>query len=796
MGWLFDSVREALEVVVLYGGEVVQRLLDHRDDPVDTHVLGEVQHEPVAEHVHRVGGPGGEARHLVRVGHHLDQQHDAVHVLPRLEQPADDERLEVVEVVRVLAPNHVDVLLGELEGRRLEADVAGGVGEAEAVVDVDDVALAVQQNVPVVPVADLQEVRDDGVGGVALDEVLAGLEEVVGVDALEGLGDGLHVELALDHVDGAGVVQELDDAAVGPRHENLDGLQPERQLGLREDVAEEGEQLVDHVLLPEVVAALDDDGADVPRLQTAVGAVLPEALLFVDDQLGEGERLRLAWGHLLQQGVLGLHGGLGGAQSRAGIAAAVVDGGGGRVVSAPPGVGGAALELLPALVVAFQDIGGQHPHGVPDALEGVADAGNVGDVEEAGRDEVLDDGLVDVKVPEGGAGQGVGVLAARNLAHVLVQVCDFEVEDEGRALLGEEDLDFVLDDAQKLEGDVGALVPAHLAHGEGEPPVGEALLVGRDGAALEEHPLVHGLGEELEHGGASVALRHGREHLGDVHAELHEVAEHVEIVEAPLFHHQPLQLVLHLVGAVDERVGFELEGVPDPGEGGRELDLGVGAHQEHVGVVELAGHLRGLEELHFGRDVEGVLVAGADGPDDGPAHKQPLGAHFQLPVLDGGQTVGDGGNELAVHDGHFGLLRHFLRQVAELRGLVRYDGLVEPGELQREGHGGGSLVQEEPVQRRLAVLGDGELAQLREVEHGLLVGALGVEQVDEVLVHAGLLLVVQVVHVHVGVEVVVLVELQEAARVDGEVGDVDGVLAGAQQHPVHAFPGGLFGAGA
>lgn len=48
-------------------------------------------------------------------------------------------------------PTHVHEFRGELEGRGLEAQVAGGAGQDEAEVDVDDVAVGVQQDVPVVP---------------------------------------------------------------------------------------------------------------------------------------------------------------------------------------------------------------------------------------------------------------------------------------------------------------------------------------------------------------------------------------------------------------------------------------------------------------------------------------------------------------------------------------------------------------------------------------------------------------------------------------------------------------------
>lgn len=46
---------------------------------------------------------------------------------------------------------HVHELSSQLEGRRLEAQVFRRAGQDEAKVDVDDVSLCVQQDVPVVP---------------------------------------------------------------------------------------------------------------------------------------------------------------------------------------------------------------------------------------------------------------------------------------------------------------------------------------------------------------------------------------------------------------------------------------------------------------------------------------------------------------------------------------------------------------------------------------------------------------------------------------------------------------------
>ena len=59
---------------------------------------------------------------------------------------------EVCEHVAVHAAHHGHELGGELEGGALEAEVLGRAGEDEAVVDVDEVTLAVQEDVAVVTI--------------------------------------------------------------------------------------------------------------------------------------------------------------------------------------------------------------------------------------------------------------------------------------------------------------------------------------------------------------------------------------------------------------------------------------------------------------------------------------------------------------------------------------------------------------------------------------------------------------------------------------------------------------------
>lgn len=77
---------------------------------------------------------------------------------PFLEQP-----FELLERLAVDPAEHLDVLERELEGCGLEADVARRIRQHKAEVDVDEVAVAVNQDVAVMSILDLEQVGDDGV---------------------------------------------------------------------------------------------------------------------------------------------------------------------------------------------------------------------------------------------------------------------------------------------------------------------------------------------------------------------------------------------------------------------------------------------------------------------------------------------------------------------------------------------------------------------------------------------------------------------------------------------------------
>ena len=144
--------------------------------------LREALLEAISQLLRRLLTEGSEARQHRVLLHELDQRYkrhtsdfcargrarrartnDAVAVLPRGLKALFEEPPELLEGCPFEAAEHLDVLERELERRGLEADIPRRVRQHEAKVDVDQVPIAVDQDVAVVPVLDLQQVCDDGV---------------------------------------------------------------------------------------------------------------------------------------------------------------------------------------------------------------------------------------------------------------------------------------------------------------------------------------------------------------------------------------------------------------------------------------------------------------------------------------------------------------------------------------------------------------------------------------------------------------------------------------------------------
>ena len=84
-------------------------------------------------------------------------------MLPRRLESLFEQPPKLLIHLGVDPTQHLNVLQRELERGSLKADVARRVREHEPEVDVDEVALAVEEDVAVVPIFDLEEVCYDGV---------------------------------------------------------------------------------------------------------------------------------------------------------------------------------------------------------------------------------------------------------------------------------------------------------------------------------------------------------------------------------------------------------------------------------------------------------------------------------------------------------------------------------------------------------------------------------------------------------------------------------------------------------
>ena len=185
-------------------------------------------------------------------------------VEPRSQKRLDAQLLEPAEGLRARGAAHDgDHFARQLERRPLEADPAGGDVEAEAEIDVQDVACIVDHDVAVVPVLELQQVGDDAVGGHALDEVVPSLLETDRVFA-PILRCEVVVEtvdrFSAEHIAGNGVGQHVDDTATGGGGRHAVRVDVDVQADVVEYAPESGDHLQGEDVLAAVVTDLEDGG--------------------------------------------------------------------------------------------------------------------------------------------------------------------------------------------------------------------------------------------------------------------------------------------------------------------------------------------------------------------------------------------------------------------------------------------------------------------------------------------------------------------------------------------------------
>lgn len=97
--------------------------------------------------------------------HEFHQQNEAFSMLTSVSEASAHESLELIVSVAVHATEDIDVVAWEFERGCLEADTTGRQAQDEAKVDVNEMPFGVHENIAIMTVFDLQEVRDNSIAG-------------------------------------------------------------------------------------------------------------------------------------------------------------------------------------------------------------------------------------------------------------------------------------------------------------------------------------------------------------------------------------------------------------------------------------------------------------------------------------------------------------------------------------------------------------------------------------------------------------------------------------------------------
>jgi hypothetical protein len=248
---VIDVVSEPLEGIVVASSVRINSAADNLLHTLHQFLVSRALVEPAFK-----GLPGVlvEALHAGTVGHHLHALHNLALVLADELEGEEEEQLEVEENVRVDAVHELQVVAGELEGCLFEGEVAWRAAEDEAEVDMDDVPVAVHQDVVVVTVLDLEQVLHHRISSQTLHEVgnttLPLVSEQLLVDFLERSRPGTLLEVT----HGFGVLHELYETAVLIERNHAVGSQPNLYVFLEADGPYHSNEFHSHMFLPEVIA--------------------------------------------------------------------------------------------------------------------------------------------------------------------------------------------------------------------------------------------------------------------------------------------------------------------------------------------------------------------------------------------------------------------------------------------------------------------------------------------------------------------------------------------------------------
>ena len=95
-------------------------------------------------------------------------------MLPRRLEPFLEQLLKLPKRRRLDPSQHFNILQREFERGGLESDISRRVGKHETKIDVDEMSVAVEEDVAVVSVFDLEEVGDEGVACEGFGKVALG----------------------------------------------------------------------------------------------------------------------------------------------------------------------------------------------------------------------------------------------------------------------------------------------------------------------------------------------------------------------------------------------------------------------------------------------------------------------------------------------------------------------------------------------------------------------------------------------------------------------------------------------
>ena len=177
-----NAIGDALVVVVLDGSPVVDALVNQAHDSLNACLLRQASAESLVHGIQTSLDPEThEAPELwVAVTHNFHELTNLIPMFPRLEEGSNDERSESFEMGAILSTHHVEVFLGEFERTCFESERAAWcIGEHKAKINVNQVTVAVEEKVTVVPVSDLKQVRHHRVSGTGLYKVELSLLEMV-----------------------------------------------------------------------------------------------------------------------------------------------------------------------------------------------------------------------------------------------------------------------------------------------------------------------------------------------------------------------------------------------------------------------------------------------------------------------------------------------------------------------------------------------------------------------------------------------------------------------------------------